>query len=197
MQLHISNSTIHLSLPPAATIEGAALRSLEPLASASYIGDPPQPGEYWAGQGGRFLCTLPALQGLPARHLIVSEGEAEDLTFGLNVDVPGAGSHADGVANTAALLAHDGEHPAAKWAAAYSADGHTDFHLPSRLDLLMAYISAPQLFQKSGWYWSSTQDSRYAAFVQGFEYGVSVWNGKDGEHRVRAVRWIRLDPLSA
>jgi hypothetical protein len=197
VQLHISNSTIHLSLPHSAAIEGTALRSLEPLATATYIGDTPKPGDYWAGQGGRFICTLPALQGLPARHLIVGDGEAEGLPFGPSVDVSGAGSHADGAANTAALLAHSSTHPAAKWAAEYSADGHTDFHLPSRLDLLLAYINAPQLFKKSGWYWSSTQLSRSYAFVQGFEYGSSVWGGKYGEHRVRAVRWIRLDALNA
>ncbi|MGO4608393.1 DUF1566 domain-containing protein [Variovorax sp. 2RAF20] len=159
--------------------------------------EPPAPGEYWVGQGGRFICTLPALAGLPARHLIVGEGEADDLTFGPSVEVPGAGSHADGVANTAALLAHSGTHPAVKWASEYSADGHADFHLPSRLDLLLAYINAPQLFKKSGWYWSSTQGSRYSAFVQDFENGLSGWIGKDVEHRVRAVRWIRLDTLNA
>lgn len=197
MQLHISNSTIHLSVLPSAVLEGEALRSLEPLATATYIGDPPLPGEYWPGQGGRFVCTLPAMQGLPTRHLIVGDGEAEDLTFGPNVEVPGAGSHADGVANTAALLAHGTAHPAAKWAADYSADGRSDFHLPSRLDLLLAYINTPQLFKKSGWYWSSTQVSRSTAFVQAFEYGYSVWDGKGNERRVRAVRWIRLDPLNA
>ncbi|MGQ3055367.1 MAG: DUF1566 domain-containing protein [Roseateles sp.] len=197
MQLHISNSTIHLSVLPSAMLEGETLRSLEPLATAAYIGDTPQPGEYWNGQGGRFICTLPALHGLPARHLIVGGREAEGLTFGPNVEVPGAGSHADGASNTTALLAHPESHPAAKWAAEYSADGHTDFHLPSRLDLLMAYICAPQLFKKSGWYWSSTQYSRFNAFVQDFEHGNSAWDCKGTELRVRAVRWIRLDALNA
>jgi hypothetical protein len=154
---------------------------------------PPARGEYWPGQGGRYICTLPALLGVPARHLVVGEQETQDLAFGPTVDVPGAASHLDGPANTAALLVSGQAHPAAKWAAAYTADGHSDFHLPSRLDLVMAHICAPQIFQKSDWYWSSTQGSRYDAFVQDFENGNSLYSGKGLGRRVRAFRWIHLN----
>lgn len=216
MQLHISNSTLHFSAMPtrsscapctagcpqkraSVNINGVKLPILHPDDEllVQWPATPPAPGEYWKGQGGRFICTLPAMQGLPARHLIVGDGEDEELTFGPNVEVPGAASHADGAANTAALLAHESEHPAAKWASQYSADGHSDFHLPSRLELLLAYINAPQLFNKAGYYWSSTQFSRGNAFVQAFECGNSAWFGKGNERRVRAVRWIRLDTLNA
>ncbi len=151
---------------------------------------PPAPGEYWPGQGGRYVCTLGAMMGMPARHLIVADGEAEDLAFGPYTDVPSAASHVDGRANTLALLACDDAHPAAKWAADYTADGHSDFFLPSRVDLVMAHACAPQLFQKSNWYWSSTQTSRNYAFAQDFEYGLSYWYSKGSEFRVRAFRAI-------
>lgn len=153
---------------------------------------PPAHGEYWPGQGGRYICTLPALLGVPARHLVVGDKEAEDVEFGPAIDVPGATSHLDGPANTAALLATGQHHPAALWAVAYTADGHADFFLPSRLDLVMAHICAPQLFQKSDWYWSSTQYSRIGAFVQCFENGLSYWSSKVNERRVRAFRWVHL-----
>lgn len=195
MQLHIANATIHLTLPPG--IEGlsaefatsALTSAITPAVPASGL-TPPAHGEVWPGQGGRYICTLPALLGVPARHLIASEQEAKDLTFGPSNDVPSATSQLDGPANTAALLAANGDHPAAKWAAAYTADGHSDFYLPSRLDMVMAHICAPQLFKKSGWYWTSTQISRNSAFIQGFEYGHSGWYYKDCELRVRAFRWI-------
>lgn len=162
-----------------------------PVAQATPL-TPPAPGEYWPGQGGHYICTLPALLGLPQRHLIAGEGEAEDLAYGPEINVPGATSHVDGPANTAALLATGKDHPAAKWASEYTADGHADFHLPARLDMLMAYLCAPQLFKKSGWYRTSTQSSRINAFVQDFEDGNSFWYGKDyGYCRVRAFRWIR------
>jgi hypothetical protein len=167
------------------------------IAQPADILTPPAHGDYWPGQGGRYICTLPALVGLPARHLIAGDHEAEDVRFGPCIDVPGATSQIDGAANTAALIATGQDHPAAKLARAYSADGHTDFHLPTRLDLVMAHICAPQLFKKSGWYWSSTQYSRLSAFVQGFEDGTSSWVSKHDEHRVRAFRVIPLENLTA
>ena len=198
MQLHIAHATIHMTLPQEIPgqlmefppfVQGAAQQEMAPQALT-----PPAHGEYWTGQGGRFVCTLPALLGVPARHLVVGEDETEDLTFGPATDMPGAVSQLDGPANTAALLANGQDHPAAKWAAAYTADGHTDFFLPSRLDLVMAHICAPQLFQKSDWYWSSTQGSRHFAFVQDFEDGSSYWISKDNGRRVRAFRWVHLAP---
>ncbi|MGQ3055369.1 MAG: hypothetical protein ACT6S0_26570 [Roseateles sp.] len=155
---------------------------------------PPAAGEIWPGQGGRFICTVAASAGLPARHLVFGTAEAEALTFGPYVDVPGAKSMLDGRANTAALLDSGNEHPAAAWAAAYTEDGHTDFHLPSRVDLVLAHAHAKEHFSEDDWYWSSTQFSRYYAFVQGFEDGGSGWYGKVNEHRVRAVRWVLLNP---
>lgn len=157
---------------------------------------PPAMGEYWSGQGGRYICTLPALLGMPERHLIAGEGEAKDLIFGPVANVPGATSQIDGASNTKALLAH-GQHPAAQWASEYTADGHKDFFLPSKLDLVMAHICAAKIFKTSGWYWTSTQGSRNDAFAQVFEYGSSGWSYKDGEHRARAFRVIPLNPLNA
>jgi hypothetical protein len=194
MQLHIAHATINLHLPLSATGGIGAFTELAAEPAAATTGQtPPAHGEYWAGQGGRYICTHPALLGLPARHLIFGADEAEDLAFGPSVDVPSAKSQLDSRANTAALLAASRDHAAAKWASEYEADGHSDFHLPSRMDLLMAYVCAPKLFKPSGWYWSSTQTSRNLAFVQDFEYGYSGWNGKDLERRVRACRWIHLN----
>ena len=194
MQLHIAHATINLQLPLSALgqIDVTNILSSETVTSASSQ-TPPEHGEYWAGQGGHYICTQPALLGLPARHLVFGASEAEDLAFGPSVDVPGAKSQLDGRANTAALLAASRDHAAAKWANEFQADGHSDFHLPSRMDLLMAYVCAPSLFKKSGWYWSSTQGSRNLAFVQDFEDGGSYWDGKVNEHRVRACRWIHLN----
>ena len=152
---------------------------------------PPAPGQYWEGQGGYFICTQPALLGLPARHLIAAKDQSEQI-FGEYLDVPGGASQIDGVANTAALLSSGKKHPAAQFAEDYQADGHRDFHLGSRLDMLMCFICAPHLFEKEGWYWTSTQTSRYGAFVQGFEDGTSSWGTKGNEFRGCPVRWIQL-----
>jgi hypothetical protein len=73
---------------------------------------------------------------------------------------------------------------------------HDDWHLPSQAELFLASLYAPQVFEKEGWYWSSTQGSRGSAFVQDFEHGGSYWGGKGNEYRVRAVRWIPLNRLN-
>jgi hypothetical protein len=43
---------------------------------------------------------------------------------------------------------------------------------------------------------TGTQDSRGGAFVQDFEYGGSSWDGKGGEHRVRAFRGLALQTFT-
>lgn len=164
---------------------------------------PPALGEYWPGQGGIYGGILPAFDGHTARHLVFSAVEApEQLTWGpYGHVVQNAGSRTDGRSNTAAMLAEKAaaskEFPAAQWASEHSADGHTDFHLPSQAELFMALLYAPQAFGKKSWYWSSTQDGRSSAFAQGFEHGFSDWYYKGYELRVRAVRWIPLQPFSA
>jgi hypothetical protein len=168
-----------------------AMNAGETLSTALNDG-PPAPGELWPGQGGHYVCTLPAQFGLPARHLILATVETEDLTWGgYGEDFAGT-NETDGRANTAALLADSTTHPAAQWAAKHTHDGHTDFYLPSRIELLMCYLYTPQAFKTSGWYWSSSQCSRYYAWCQDFEYGYSSALSKDSEFRARPVRSIQL-----
>lgn len=174
--------------------DGAPMTVAEPAPAATLT--PPAMGEYWQGQGGHYICTLPALLDMPARHLIASAGQAEDLTFGSTEEISGADCHINGDANTVALRSSGKKHPAADWARAYTADGHTDFFLPARLDMVMAHICAKQLFKTSGYYWTSTQGSRTFAFVQDFENGNSFWSYKGLERRVRAFRVIPLQPSS-
>jgi hypothetical protein len=210
MQLHIQNATIHLSPAGMLTLpvrgEGAefvtgALAASPDIDRHRRAGDcpaqpgaltPPALGEYWPGQGGYFCGTMPARDGAPARHLVFSKDEAEDLKWGPYEDESGAASHHNGAANTAALVESKHDHPAAQWASKVTADGHTDFHLPAHAELMMAWICAPQLFKTEGWYWSSTQGDRHGAFVQHFASGGSGWGDKDSECRVRAVRTIQL-----
>jgi hypothetical protein len=195
MQLTPLTLPITIELCPKSKALLDLLRSQEttaPVAQPKNHLTPPAHGDYWPGQGGHYICTLPALLGVPARHLIAGTHEAEALAYGPRDDVPGATSQIDGTANTRALLATGKDHLAAKWASNYTADGHTDFFLPARLDLVMAHICAPNIFNKNGWYWSSTQGSRFGAFVQVFEYGGSSWYNKGFERRVRAFRVIPL-----
>ena len=105
MNLHIANATIHLHHGATSALQDFAASAVFAEAPMTVRIAPPAHGEPWPGQGGRYICTLPPLLGMPERHLIAGDGEAEDLTYGPAVDVPGAASHINGRANTAALLA--------------------------------------------------------------------------------------------
>jgi hypothetical protein len=162
-------------------------------ASGPATAQPPALGEIWAGQGGRYGGTMPARDGKPGYHLIVAETQAERVKFGpYDHDVTGAADHWDGLVNTAALTMEEKEHPAAGWVRAQSPDGHSDFYLPAHAELCQLWINVPQLFQKEGWYWSSTQYSPDDAWVQDFENGGSGVSSKGYEFRAVAVRRLAL-----
>ena len=177
-----------------ATIEPTAAAPAAPaqrVTSAGLI--VPAIGQAWPGQGGIYIGELPAANDRPGVHMVVSAEEAEALEWGMyGTKVPGADNRHNGRANTQSLLATGNSHPAAAWCENYSADGHTNFHLPSQLELNIANALCPQVFSKDNWYWTSTQYSAGNAFEQDFEYGTSSWFSKDNERRVRAVRWIPL-----
>jgi hypothetical protein len=154
------------------------------------------------GQGGHFAAILrgPVIDGIeqPPFALLVSDaavGEFEDVEWGnYGTDVPSTSSRLDGKANTDAMAAAGC--PAATKVREVVIDGHSDFYLPSLGELNSAAANVPELFSTDDYYWTSTQNSRGSAFVQGFEYGISNWFGKDDEHRVRAVRRIQLELLN-
>lgn len=194
MHVTINNPIIHYH--GLATSAGSLLASLasntvtdeKPAATT-----PPQAGQPWPGQGGIYIGTFPAQFGQPAHHLIAATEDCGRHAWGGHGhEASGADSQVDGRANTAALLADAQKHPAALAASKHNADGHTDFYLPSRFELLLCWLSAPQAFAKEGYYWSSSQYSRDFAWIQGFEYGYSNLGGKDNERRVRPVRRIHL-----
>lgn len=108
-------------------------------------------------------------------------------------DVPGA-KGPDGAANTQAMLAAG--NPIAQTVRAFTIEGHTDWFIPSRLQMLALYEASPDLFDKDSWYWTSSQYSRYYAWCQDFEYGGSTANFKDLEFRARPVRSIQLQPFN-
>jgi hypothetical protein len=193
MHITINNPIIHChGTPSTASSLLATLAGNAPTNDAATTA-PPQPGQPWPGQGGIYIGTFPAQFGLPAHYLIAAAQDCGRHAWGGHGDeANGADSQVDGRANTAALLADAQKHPAALAASKHSANGHTDFYLPSRFELLLCWLSAPQVFAKEGYYWSSSQYSRDYAWFQAFEYGYSGIDDKDFEHRVRPVRRIHL-----
>lgn len=158
-------------------------------------------GSAIAGQGGFFAAIMrgATVDGVqqPAEALLVSDIalEIEAVEWGkYGQDVAGTSSLTNGIDNTKTMALSNCQ--AALRVREITADGHTDYFLPSLGELNSAAANVPELFNKEGYYWTSTQFSRGVVFVQDFEYGYSGWSSKDGKHRVRAFRRIPLDLLN-
>jgi len=98
----------------------------------------------------------------------------------------------NGAANTGAMMAAGS--PIAQSVRALTLAGHSDWYIPSRLEMLALYESSPELFSKDSYYWTSSQYSRDSAWCQDFECGSSHADRKDHEFRARPVRSIQLQP---
>ncbi|MCV4287912.1 DUF1566 domain-containing protein [Pseudomonas capsici] len=152
---------------------------------------PPAIGQIWPGQGGIYGGIRQYPEGMC--HVIFAEKDVEGRhafgDYGVKVD---AESRTDGCANTKALLAREGKHPAAIAAAAYTADGHEDFSLPSIAELNHAWSYLPDSFDQSWYYISSTQRSANLAFFMLFGAGYQGSLVKVTEFLVRPVRRLPI-----
>ncbi|WP_054903993.1 DUF1566 domain-containing protein [Pseudomonas sp. NBRC 111144] len=149
----------------------------------------PALGAYWPGQGGYNAGLVRGEDGAPDYYLIVPQltEQLSAVWGGYGEEVEGASSASDGLANTRALLADSNEHPAAKLASEFTADGHNDFYLPARRELQLAEANVPELFEKA-YHWSSSQRSAHLAYTMGFEGGWLYDGHKSYEFLVRPVR---------
>jgi hypothetical protein len=156
--------------------------------------------------GGHFMGRV--FVGLIAYALVVApkaEGEHAEtpwLESEEEVDVTGANSYFDGLANTNAMVEAGSE--LAKWARGLRIGEHADWHLPSRQDLLVIKgneADAGDAFQENGaeafereWYWSSSQDASdpATAWGQSFSYGLQFLGWKINGYRARAVRRVPI-----
>ena len=70
-------------------------------------------------------------------------------------------------------------------------NGHADWRLPEKEDLMLAYINGREHFEKSGRasiYWSSTEEDEDWAWAVVFEDGVTDCTNRSYEFRVRPFR---------
>ncbi|THF54660.1 DUF1566 domain-containing protein [Pseudothauera rhizosphaerae] len=139
-------------------------------------------GEYLTGQGGVYVGDIHGDDGVLYGLVTAQEEDIGSATWGPSgaLDL----SQWDGLSNTNALR----ESPAAKLASNYERDGHCDFYLPARRELMVALANVPHLFGKEGWYWSSTPRGDDYAWAVDFEYGRVLTSHRDYEFRVRPFR---------
>lgn len=162
---------------------------------------PTKPGTAFAGgfYAGRFYI------GTDAYALIVApkaEGQIELMPWNKSLkNVAGATSYCDGLANTKAMAKAGSA--LAKRILGLRIGGFDDWHLPSRLQALMALheLKTAKAFMPGAkeafdlaWYWTSTQHAEGAdyAWMQSFGVGTQDYFHKVIGWRARAVRTIKL-----
>jgi hypothetical protein len=136
------------------------------------LADAPAIGQYWEGQGGIYAGIMPDYEGTQPRFLIFAADEVGGAQWGgLAAEEPRARNRDHGGGNTEQLAEcrqRTHSHEAARFAATYEKDGHDDFYLPSRRELDLAYETIRDTFDATDWYWSSTEQSRVAAYGRSF-----------------------------
>lgn len=156
---------------------------LEVFASAADRSDRPAIGEYWPGQGGIYAGDFRGGDGTVYGLIVAKEEDVGAARWA--PEGKRALSDWDGLINTAALR---GDCPAAKLAAEYVRDEHTDFYLPARRELQLAAANVPDKFGTESWYWSSTPYSESYAWAVDFEDGYTDDSYRFIEFRVRPFR---------
>lgn len=124
----------------------------------------PAIGQEWPEQGGIYIGSR--LINGATHHVIIPGGKEFDLADVEFKDLSSA-------------VTERGE-----------VNGHADWRAPDQEDMMLAYINAPDLFEKEDWYWTAKPYGSYCAWAVGFENGdVFLWHRND-EFRVRPVRSI-------
>ena len=146
----------------------------------------PQIGDYWEGQGGIFAGDFRSGDGSIYGLIVAQEQDIGRATWGPSCQLELSGS--DGLANTKALLDNC---PAAKLAAGYTRDEHSDFYLPALRELLLSAANLHDTFGTESYYWTSTNYSSDYAKAFDCELGHCHFY-RDNEFRVRPFRHVVL-----
>lgn len=153
-------------------------------------------GSRLVGEGGHFGCLISGLasDGTEDYGIVVSEREVGELEGMVWSDgdpwqqIAAVGD--DGFANTAAMASAGLQLP--RLASTASADGHSDFYIPSALELRALQAMVPHLFSKA-YHWSSTAlEGTPDAWSVCMQRGLMLPVPKGERRRVRLVRRISL-----
>ena len=153
----------------------------------------PAYGQLWQEQGGHFAGILQHPDGRLYALIVPTKGQAEigEHKWGkYGKKIEGADSLTDGAANTQAHI--QAGTPLGIAIKGFEHEGHADWYIPARTELLLAHDFCKDQFEDGEYYWSSSQYSANLAWFQSFDYGGSLWRFKTNSLRVRPVRRLFL-----
>ena len=178
MQLHIETAHFNFSQSHQPTMVSSFIEALvrkameveddQPVDAEierQATGTIPAIGAYWPGQGGIYAGVARGRDGEADYHLILcQEAPTQGFTWQAALDL----------------------------AKTITADGHSDFIVPTRFESALLYANLQDQFDTDHWYWTSTQCSETRAWGQCFGNGDQLDGGKGYERRVRFARRLAL-----
>lgn len=183
--------TIQFELGNGATLtlpdDAAAQRLVE------YLHKAPQPtstrrasiGDYVPDQGGIYIGDFKGGDDTVYGLLMADPVETVSMAGRWDAEDAHGLSEWDGLDNTKRLR---DKSPAAKLASNYEADGHHDFYLPSRREMMIALANVPQLFRWDGWYWTSTTFGGHETWAVDFKQGKVGYYSREHKFWVHPFR---------
>lgn len=172
---------------PVETVAQRLIENIRTGAAPQPAAKRPRIGEYLVGQGGIYAGEILGDDGTTYGLVIAEPQDVGTARWAPNGERDL--SEWDGLTNTSRLR---NECPAAKLASDYEADGHADFYLPSRREMMIALANVPHLFGKDSWYWTSTPRSESYAWAVDFENGLVHYDNRLYEFRVRPFRRLPI-----
>jgi hypothetical protein len=130
-------------------------------AEVAHSTTPPLIGEYWPGQGGIYMGEAVEDETYPQGYLVLCK-ITTDKRF-----------------KWAAAI---------DWASAQTADGHTDFRLPTRFEAALIYANGRKHVDTGPWYWTGTRQGGSGAWIQDFVSGGQFAGRVGSSGCARAVR---------
>lgn len=162
-------------------------------AAPMMMGGPSGPALGELFEGGYYVGDI-TVGGSSYRVLLSPRESAVDSIAwrSLATSVPGASSSTDGLSNTAAIIASSGTTPAASHCVGLSIDGYSDWYLPARDELTLAFsnnaaLPSGQNFGVFG-HWTSTESNATSAWVRGTGGEASINKTTTSGTTARAVR---------
>lgn len=168
----VDSLSLHLGNQASTMLTNALLSSLcaTKAPAVQTPANEPLPGLEWPSGGGIYAGIMRGQDGAAPWRVIKATGELANLQDKWGVDVAGANSRFDGLANTEALAAAG--HALAKRLF------EAGLYIASQAEAQLCAANIPDQFGK-GYHWTSTRYSADFAWVQDFEYGYSDVNYPD------------------
>lgn len=152
--------------------------------------DVPPVGANWRAQGGIYLGVLFAHDGRPLWHLVSSETDIRDVTWGTSDSQVTIAEVLDGQANMRALVDKQANTSMGPHVQSLTWQGFSDWYIGAQEEVMLQFEVLGRKMMHQGCYWTSTSYSSASALCMG--YRTTQISAKGLLKRVRPMRRVAI-----